>query len=72
MSRDSLRGFAHTGLLRTLLQSFLRSGLMNALTAPGKVCKRRPKPRQRFRMATSTNPGDMLMLLFYCIRISNY
>jgi len=26
MSRDSLRGFAHLGLLATLLQSFLNTG----------------------------------------------
>ncbi len=31
MSRDSLRGFAHLGLLATLLQSFLRSPYVRLL-----------------------------------------
>ena len=44
MSRDSLRGFAHLGLLATLLQSFPK--LRVSVRAPEK--KKRPKPLKSF------------------------
>ncbi|MGH8512799.1 MAG: hypothetical protein ACREV8_02390, partial [Gammaproteobacteria bacterium] len=54
------------------LGPWFSSGLKNALTALGKVLQTASEISAALQNGEFDQPGDMLMLLFYCIRISNY